>query len=73
MGDDIPFVKLSNSARKSIHRGWYREAVLQLKHEQTKYMIQCSIWKDMKIVAFLHSHNVGASQGHTVKRHTMQK
>ena len=70
---DIPFLKWSNGARNKIERGFFREAVLELEHERTKYVIQCSVWKDRKQVVFVHSDCVGATSNNTVQRHTKKK
>lgn len=52
---DVPFLKLSRSARDSVPRGWFREAVLELKTNRGKrFCIQCTTWKDKKQVKFLH-------------------
>ena len=46
---DIPFLKLSNGARNSIKRGWYRDAVIKLKTPSVKkYYVQCTTWCDKK-------------------------
>ena len=40
---DFPFLKLSNGARTSVKRGWFREAVLKLKTPSgTTYYIQAT-------------------------------
>ena len=68
-GEDIPFVKLSRGARDKLPRGWFREAVLQLR-DNCGY-IQCtSTWKDKKqVVMFLHTNTIGRTKDHTVRRH----
>ena len=68
---DFPFLKLSRGARDSVKRGWFREAIIELKSPSGKiYYIQATTWKDKKQVCFLSSDSVGFSEGLTVKRHT---
>ena len=68
--EDIPFIKLSNGARLGVERGWFCEAVIQLKSPTGKaYYIQCTTWRDKKQVCFLHNCDVGASVGLSVMRH----
>ena len=72
--EDIPFLKLSNGARNSVKRGWFREAVLKLKTPTGKiYYIQCTTWRDKKQVCFLSSKEAGFSTGLSVKRHVRGK
>ena len=71
---DVPFLKLSNGALKTIPRGWYREAVIEVdKGRREKYFIQCTTWRDKKQVMFLHTKLVGPSQKYQVKRHVKGK
>ena len=71
---DIPFLKLSNGARNEVERGWFREAVIELKTKIGKrYYIQCTAWLDKKQVCFLNSNDVGFSDGMVVKRHSRGK
>ena len=71
---DIPFLKLSNGARLSIKRGWYREACLKLKAPKgIVYYIQCTTWRDKKQVVFLSSNNVGPTSGLSVRRSSKGK
>jgi hypothetical protein len=40
---DVPFLKLSNGARNAVPRGWYREAVLEMKAPNGKrFFLQCT-------------------------------
>jgi hypothetical protein len=68
--EDIPFCKLSQGAKNSVERGWFREAVLKMKAGLKTYYIQCTTWKDKKQVCFLHSNAIGRSTTHTVRRHS---
>jgi hypothetical protein len=68
--EDIPFRKLSQGAKNSVERGWFREAVLKMKAGLKTYYIQCTTWKDKKQVCFLHSNAIGRSTTHTVRRHS---
>ena len=71
---DVPFLKLSNGALKTIDRGWFREAVLEVCAEnKKKYYIQATTWRDKKQVLFLHTKLVGPSIGCQVKRHSKGK
>ncbi len=72
---DVPFLKLSNGARNMVERGWYREAVIKMKAEQSNhaYYIQCTTWKDKKQVKFLSNNNVGRSVGLFMKRRVLGK
>ncbi len=71
---DLPFNKLSKGALKEVHRGWFREAAVEMKMSNAKtYWIQCSTWKDKKQVTFVHTNNIGASSNLTVKRHVRGK
>jgi hypothetical protein len=66
---DVPFHKLSQGAKDSVERGWFREAAVQLKTESGgTFYVQCTTWKDRKQVMFLHTTDIGASSGHFVKR-----
>ena len=51
----VSFAKLSKGATKTIPRGWYREAVLQMRVGQKEfYAVQ-------KQVMFIHTTNIGSS------------
>jgi hypothetical protein len=66
---DVPFAKLSKGAMKTIPRGWYREAVLQMRVGRKEFYVQATSWKDRKQVMFIHTTNIGSSRGkHTVRR-----
>jgi len=72
--EDFPFLKLSNGARNSVGRGWFREAALKLKSPTgTTYYIQATTWRDKKQVCFVSSSSVGFSNGLSVKRHVRGK
>jgi hypothetical protein len=72
--EDFPFLRLSRGARDSVKRGWFREAVLELKTPSgKKYYIQATTWRDKKQVCFLSSNEVGFSDGMSVKRHTKKR
>ncbi len=72
---DLPFHILSNGARNMIERGWYREAAIKLRAENSKheYYIQCSTRKDKKQVMFQSNNKVGRSVGLTVSRRVRGK
>ena len=65
------FLRLSNGGLKEVKRGWFREAVIEIKNrpKRRRYFIQCTTWKDKKQVMFLHTHLVGRSSGYSVRRH----
>ena len=68
---DIPFLKLPNGTLKSIEYAWFREAIIKCRTKylpRTNYQIQCSTWRDKKQVMFIHTHKVGPSKDHLVKR-----
>jgi hypothetical protein len=72
--DDFPFLKLSNGARSSIERGWFREAVIKiLSPRGTVYYIQATTWRDKKQVCFLSNSEIGFSDGFLVRRHRREK
>ena len=72
--DDFPFHNLSNGARNSVGRDWFREAVIKLKAlSRTVYYIQVTTWRDKKQVCFLSTSNIGFSNGYSVKRHVRGK
>ena len=72
--EDFPFLKLSNGARNSVHRGWFREAVIKLKSPSgTTYYIQATTWRDKKQVCFISSSHAAFSNGLSVKRHVRGK
>ena len=48
-------------------RGWYREAVIEMKTTHGKsYYIQCTTWRDKKQVCFLSSNRTGSSAGKNI-------
>ena len=56
---DFPFLKLSKGALKELPRGWFREAVLELKTKTRKaYCIQATVWQDKKQVNFISSEEI---------------
>ena len=72
--EDIPFLKLSNSARNGVKCGWFREAVIKLKAKSGKhYYIQCTTWRNKKQVCFLSSNDVGSISGLSLLRHVKGK
>ena len=72
--EDFPFLKLSNGVRKSVGRGWFREAVLKVKSPtEGTYYIQATTWRDKKQVCFVSTSTVGFSNGLYVKRHICGK
>ncbi|KAL9183005.1 hypothetical protein ACHAXT_004792, partial [Thalassiosira profunda] len=71
---DIPFLKLSRGALGEVKRGWFREAVIEMKTLTGKTCyIQCTTWKDKKQVVFLNSNEIGASDGFSMYRHRRGK
>lgn len=47
--EDFPFLRLSQGARDSVKRGWFREAVLALKTPSGKqFYVQATTWQDKK-------------------------
>ena len=69
---DVPFVKMSKVALNMVPRGWFREAVwryLLYPGTTKKFWVQVTTWRDKKQVSFLHTHKVGNSRDHTVRRH----
>ena len=57
----IPFLKLSKSTI-NVGRGWYREAVIEMKTATGKtYYNQCTTWRDKKQGFFLSANKVGFS------------
>jgi hypothetical protein len=52
--DDFPFPALSTAASKTVEPGWMRRATRQIQN----YVVQGTIWKDNKIVAWLHTFKV---------------
>ena len=74
--DDFPFAKLSNGALKKVKRGWTRTARRKItKKNQTTpmYTVQATVWKDKKLVGFLHNHLVEDTSDHTVQRWSPRK
>ncbi len=73
--DDFPFAKLSNGALKKVKRGWKQMARLKVANNNRRnlYTVQATVWKDKKLVGFLHNHLVDATEGHTVERWSPRK
>jgi hypothetical protein len=74
--DDFPFAKLSNGALKKVPRGWKQMARRKIVHQKQTtplYTVQATVWKDKKLVGFLHNHLVEETEGHTVERWSPQK
>ena len=64
---DIPFLKLSKGALREVKRGWFREAVIEMKTPTGK-KFQCTTWCDKKHVLFLHSNVIGTSKNNRAKQ-----
>ena len=66
---DFPFHKYSNPITRGLPRGWtrfaYQKIFSKAKHI---YTVQATIWKDRKMVGFLHNHMVKSSEEHKVRR-----
>ena len=59
--NDFPFTKISNGARDLVDRGWSRRATQTMKTSSgATYKVQATIWKDKKIVGWLHTLAVGS-------------
>lgn len=59
--NDFPFTKITNSARDLVDRGWTRRATQTMKTSSgATYIVQATIWKDKKIVGWLHTIAVGS-------------
>jgi hypothetical protein len=57
--DDFPFHKVSTGAVKMVPGGWQCTAFQKIiMKNKPQYTIQATIWKDKKLVGFLHSHLV---------------
>ena len=71
--DDFPFPKLSNGAVNMVDRGWICRSTWssQSKHGW-KCVVQASLWKDKKIVPFLHTISVGPEKTTDQKDKEMQ-
>jgi hypothetical protein len=69
-GSSAPSDHRDGLDRDSVPRGWFREAVLELKTNSGKrFCIQCTTWKDKKQVMFLHTNTIGRSKEDYVHRH----
>ena len=56
---DFPFHRLSNGAMKKIERGWHRLAFQKVVSKgRHLFTMQATVWKDKKVVGFLHNHLV---------------
>jgi hypothetical protein len=75
--DDFPFAKLSNGALQKVKCGWKRIArwkiVLKPDGRLPLYTVQATVWKDKKLVGFLHNHLVKDTTDHTVRRWLKEK
>ena len=68
-GADFPFRKLSSGAMKLVQRGWSRVAFQKVQVRGGHFVAQATIWRDKKVVAFLHNHKVQLDSGSsTVER-----
>ncbi|CAJ1954086.1 unnamed protein product [Cylindrotheca closterium] len=79
--DDYPFHKYKNTLLRRIPRGWTRLAYQTVRKTaktaattakaaagKVLYLVQATLWKDKKMVGFLHNHLVQSEQDHQVKR-----
>ena len=65
----VSFTKLSSEDNNSISKGWFREAIIEMKtFHAKKYYMQCTTWRDKKQVCFLSSNRVGVSEVLFAKR-----
>ena len=59
--NDFPFTKITNGACDLVDRGWSRRAIQTMKTSSgAMYIVQATIWKDKKIVGWLHTIVVGS-------------
>jgi hypothetical protein len=69
--DDFSFAKLSNEALKKVKHRWKQMVGRKIVNQNTKttmYTVQATVWKDQKLVEFLHNHNlVQDTKDHTVE------
>lgn len=66
---DYPFHKLSNSALRRIPPGWKRMAFQKVESNgKLLYVMQATMWKDKKLVGFLHNHLVTDNADDFVRR-----
>ena len=66
---DYPFHKLSNSALRRVERGWKQMAFQKVESAgKLLYVMQATMWKDKKIVGFLHNHLVDNNADEYVER-----
>ena len=73
-GADFPFAQLSNGAMKFIERGWSRVAFQKIKCSgSNSFVVQATIWRDKKLVGFLHNHKVDLEASDTVMRFSPSK
>ena len=71
---DFPFAKLSNGAVKKVARGWRRVAFQKVYRKSRHiYTVQATIWRDKKLVGFLHNHLVKSASDTTVLRWSPRK
>jgi len=71
---DFPFPSLSNAALRLIPRGWCRTAFQEVYHRSRHlYTVQATIWKDKKLVGFLHNHLVEPEVDSNVLRYSPRK
>jgi hypothetical protein len=67
--DDFPFHKVSNGAVKTVPHGWRRTAFQKvIMKNKPQYTVQATIWKDKKLVGFLHNHLVKQNSNEEVLR-----
>lgn len=70
-GADYPFHKFKNTVMRRLYQGWDRLAYQEIKTDKNKalYTVPATVWKDKKMVGFLHNHLVQPDQNHQVKRY----
>ena len=67
-GADFPYHKLSNGALDLTHCGWMWTAVKEVKPTNaSKFVVQATVWRDKKEVAFLHNFLVKPSHNHETR------
>ena len=66
---DYPFTKISKPATALVDRGWMRRATKTITPARgSPYKVQATVWKDKKIVGWLHSLEVGPEIGKARRR-----
>jgi len=70
---DFPFHKLSNAALHLVDRGWVRRATQVFVVGGKRFIGQATVWKDKKLVGFLHNHIVEPIGNWVVPRYDKSK